>query len=446
MSLGPGTTRLRLRITLAITLVVVLFVVVQGYLAYSALAEHEDGLVDRVVEVETQRLVDRAAAGDEVLPKDGTPVDVSSRVRAWLQPIHPLVSSAAAQRLPERVRMLSEGSHVWKEDGREIHYLVTRTPDGRLVVEYDASEDEAFVYTFGVYLLATGLAFSLLAAAVAIGLARIIVEPFTRLAMHMSRWSPGQRAAPVGRTDEESLLLEAFESAQRRLDEANARTREFAANVRHEIRTPLTALRTDAELLILTEEVGEDGRERLQRMQTTIDAIAADIESLHNLSKARTAEPEAVVLAVCVEDVWAGLQHRNVGGRLVMLNRVDSADVIEIDRLGLMTVLQNLLRNAIDHAAPDTCIVERVPGGMTLTDDGPGIEAEHLPRIFDRYFSRRRSDVVSAPVPEARPDERGLGLAIAKQTATAHDWTLDVESRLGEGTRFILLFNSSSVV
>ena len=440
-----GTTRLRRRIAIALTLVVALFVVVQGYLAYTALAQQEDELVDSVVEKETRRLVNRLLAGEEIFPADGAAVDVTARFKAWLLPAHPLLGGDPAHWPPAHIRGLPDGAHLRRESWRELHYLVTETPRGRLIVEYDASEDEAFVYRFGAYLVVTGLIFIVLAAIVSVAIARILVEPFTRMAVHLSKWAPGAPPVLVGRTDEETLLLEAFEAAQRRLEESHAREREFAANVRHEIRTPLTALRTDAEMLILTQPVDDAGRQRLARMKNTIDAIAADIEALHGLSQARPAKPEPVDLAACVDIVWTGLQHRNADGRLTLLNRIPRDSRLVVDRLGLMTILRNLLRNAIDHASPGRCLVERTPTGLQLTDNGPGIAAEDLPRIFDRHFSRRRADSQAASpmredatASESDGAERGLGLAIARQTALIRGWTLTVESRLGHGSCFKL--------
>ncbi|MBE0595314.1 MAG: HAMP domain-containing histidine kinase [Gemmatimonadales bacterium] len=446
-------TRLQRRIAVALTLIVLLMVVVQGYLAYATLTQQEDDLVDQIVESEARRLLERLAQGDAPLATDGTPTDLSSRFRAWLLPASATGETPPAAGLSPQARELRSGTLILHEGPVVRHYLATPTQAGLLILEYDASEDEAFVYRFGAYLVVTGLVIVVLAGIVSLTIARIVVAPFRRLALQLSHWSPGGRPLPAGRSDEETLLLEAFDAAQRRLDDSHARAREFAANVRHEIRTPLTALRTDAEMLLMTQPLDEAGRMRLMRMQATVDSVSADIESMHNLSLALPAQAERVDLSVCLNNVWAGLQHHNLDGRLELVDELARGDVVDIDRLALMTVLRNLLRNAIEHAAPGRCTVRRIPDGLEVVDEGPGIDPEVLPQIFERHFSRHRADLRPGPqtatgastLDDRTPHEgRGLGLAIAQHTARSRGWTLDVESGPGHGTVFTLRFHESS--
>lgn len=261
----------------------------------------------------------------------------------------------------------------------------------------------------------------------------------------MAQWSPGDRPPRVGGSDEEALLLQAFDGAQRRLEEAHVREREFAANVRHEVRTPLTALRTDAEMLMATQPIDQAGRDRLSRMQSVVDQIAADIESLHNLSRTTPVAPETVDLAACVDGVWLGLRHLDNFDRVELQNRIAPGDQVKLDRLALVTILRNLLRNAIEHASPGHCEVVRVSGGLTVSDDGLGIAQVDMPRIFDRYFSRSRSDLGADIAGDERDgDGRGIGLAIARQVAQAQGWRLTAASQPGRGSRFTLVFDETS--
>jgi signal transduction histidine kinase len=195
-------------------------------------------------------------------------------------------------------------------------------------------------------------------------------------------------------------------------------------------------------MLLLNHPRPAADEQRLLRMQATVDAIAADIESMHNLAYGRRSEPEPVDLATCLNDVWAGLQHRNPHGTLVLDSQLAPGDVVILDRLALMTVLRNLLRNAIDHAAPGRCVVRRLPQGIAISDDGPGIDPDNLARIFDRFFSLPRSDRHEANPggAESIGADRGLGLAIARHTALGQDWHLHATSEPGRGTTFTLDF------
>lgn len=132
-----GTTRLQRRIAVALTAVVTLFILVQGLLAYRALEQQEDDLVDEVVASEGRRLIDRLAAGQLVLSAEGQVTDLSPRFRGWL--VRPGDDGAGAgstpARLPDRVGALPDGIHQRHEDDRVLHYLVAATSGGRLLLD-----------------------------------------------------------------------------------------------------------------------------------------------------------------------------------------------------------------------------------------------------------------------------------------------------------------------
>jgi signal transduction histidine kinase len=236
------------------------------------------------------------------------------------------------------------------------------------------------------------------------------------------------------RSDEETMLLQAFDAAQRRLEESLVREREFAANMRHEVRTPLSALRTDAEMILLTESVSSSAEQRLRRMVTSVDSLSSGLDSLQALSSAAPGAPEPVALAQCVDDVWESLGHLAAGAGATLVNQVPRSDTENLDRLALVTILRNLLRNAIEHA-PGPCRVSRIENGLAVADDGPGIRPESRALVFHRYFQGRLTDS-----PETARRDKGLGLAIARQTADLRGWVLELEPAGSGGTVFSLRF------
>ena len=457
---------LQRRISVALTAVVLLFIGVQGYLVYLSLERQEDELVDEVVMSEARRLIDRIAEGKEpTLIQQGVQ-RLGPNMTAWL-----VTPGHSTKPLPAWLRPLAPGPHMRHLDERVLHSVIQDTAAGRLYVEYDATENEAFVYEFGGFLLVTGVAFVILGWLLSVWLARIVVAPIGRLAQHLSNWSPSRTTPKVGTSDEETLLLQAFDRVQRRMDQAVAHEREFAANVRHEVRTPLAALRTDAELVLLTERaLSTDSRQRLNRIISSADAVAEAVEAAHALASAAPTRREPVDLASCVDSAWASLQHLRGATQMQLRLDIDrgSQDGPVLDRQALMTVLRNLLRNAIVHAAPGICEVSRTAHGLTVSDNGPGIAPEILPRIFDRYFSGRLRDTGrahdrnhhrspdssddsgdgsngspgddSAGDDDDAVDSQGLGLAIAEQIARQQQWQLSVRSTLGKGTTFVLDF------
>lgn len=437
--LARPMSTLQRRISTALLAVIVLFVAAQGLLAYSSLEEQEDELVDDIVLSETRRLVTRMTEGDRTLLISPSPVRLAPNMRAWLLPPG---SADVTTSLPPYLRGLGEGPHRLHEGENVLHAVIQQTEAGRLHVVFDATRNEQFVYDFGLYLIAMGLGIIAVGWLVSVWVARIVVSPIRRLAERLAQWTPGATTRSASQSDEEALLLQAFDQAQRKLDEAIAHEREFAANIRHEVRTPLAALRSDAEMLLLTAPQDAAARERLQRMMATVDAMADSVESTWSLSRSRPAQPEPLDLHDCVDGAWASLQHLNREGRVRLVNRLEAAaPPVELDRQALMTILRNLMRNAIEHAAAGACEVRRTPVGIEVADEGRGIASDDLPHVFQRYFRGRLAD--TAPGPGENPGgERGLGLAIARQTALQQGWSLTVRSVAGEGTVFRLDFQT----
>ena len=422
---------LQKRISLALTAVITVFVTVQGYLAYKSLEKQEDRLVDEIVLTEARRLVERLKSGEVLLEPSGQPHRLGPNLQAWLVP-HDGPASVAP---PPQLAGLSDGAHHLHAGERVLHALIEPLPPGRLFVQFDATQNEQFVYDFGRILLVTGLLCILLGWLISSFLARIVVAPFRRMSERLRNWSPGESSSPVTRSDEEALLLQAFDDAQRRLEESLVREREFAANARHEVRTPLAALRTDAEMILLREPLSKASEQRLRRMMAAVDHVSSGLDSLHALSRAAPAHDEPVQLAQCVDEAWESLAHLASGSGATLLNEVPRSDVVSVDRLALMTVLRNLLRNAIEHASPGSCRVARTPQGLTVSDEGPGIAPEHRLFVFDRYFQGRLSDS-----PGIARRDKGLGLAIARQTSDLRGWSLELESSHDGGTVFSLKF------
>ena len=427
---------LQKRISFALTAVITLFVMVQGYLAYKSLEKQEDLLVDEIVLTETQRLVERIQSGEVLLEAGSRPLRLGPNLMAWLMPM----DGGEIVSLPADLVDLADGTHLLHEGERIYHVMVQPIPPGRLFVRFDATHNEEFVYAFGRALLLTGLLCIVLGWLMSSFLAKVVVAPFRRMSERLKNWSPGETSLADTRSDEETLLLQAFDQAQRRLEESLVREREFAANARHEVRTPLAALRTDAEMVLLTESLSKPAEQRLRRMIDAVDNVSSGLDSLHALSSAAPGRAEPVALARCVDEVWESLAHVAADSGATLVNEVPRADVVTEDRLALVTVLRNLLRNAIEHASPGPCTVSRTARGLRVRDEGPGIAPESRPFIFDRYFQGRMSDS-----PGMRRTDKGLGLAIARQTAELRGWTLDLEPSTTRGSVFRLEFAAAAI-
>lgn len=215
---------------------------------------------------------------------------------------------------------------------------------------------------------------------------------------------------------------------------------DFVSNASHELRTPLTNVRGYLEAM---EDALKEGAPVDPSFLSIAcaNAIRMDrlIEDLLELSRAESGqaplEIEEVPLAAFLERVAA--LHRPAAERAGKTIEVRGEDVtLRADVRKLTLAVSNLLDNAIKYgregghiglagrAEEGACILE-------VTDDGPGIPSEHLPRIFERFYR----------VDHGRSRElggTGLGLSIAKHIVESHGGTIRAESRLGVGTRFLI--------
>lgn len=438
---------LRQRVIWALTGAVALFVALLAVLAYVVLDQQEDELADSLVLLEAQRLTARIDRGELAVPQSA-PLELGRGLRAWVvggsAPCSAPSDLRCGAELPAPLRDLRPGPHEVHPDGLVWHAVVAPVGEGRVVVVFDATANEERVYAFGLALLALWALCTLAGYGVSRALARVVVGPMQEVAARIASWAPGEPGIVLDRDDEAGRLVEAFNRVQDRVDRSIAREREFAANLSHEVRTPLTAIRTDAELLLLDADRRPAERERLQRMMRMVDDIVQTMASARATSGATPGTQEPVRLAACLDDAADGLRERIEADALVIVNRVAPDTVRVLDRYALLTVARNLIRNAQEHAAPATLVIDEVPDGLCFADDGPGIAPEDLPWVFDRFYRGRLSDAAEAGADDAA-ETRGLGLAIAKRVCDVQGWALGVASDpTRRGTAFTLRFHETS--
>ena len=219
--------------------------------------------------------------------------------------------------------------------------------------------------------------------------------------------------------------------------------KDFAANVSHELRTPLTAIRGYIELL--HESVKDEaGRERLKVVERNSARLNAIIEDLLTLSRLESDDEHSMQLhfeQIRIEDLMmeAALlvkdRSEQVGVRI--RTEVEPGIQIEGNRHLIDQVMINLLENAIRYSEPDseiTLIGRRRESGdieIAVRDTGAGIPAEHLSRLFERFYR----------VDSGHSREQGgtgLGLSIVKHIALIHGGQVGVESQVGVGSTFFL--------
>ena len=433
--------QLKRRVTFALAAVVSLFVCAQGLLAYLSLEEQEDDLVDELVLTQARTLAERLGRGELRGPAGAAILESTPNSSVWLARSD---GSVIPGPVPAHLADLADGPHRPRLAGRELHAVVTSTPEGRLYVEYDAEQNEAKVREFGLYLIGLAALCITIGVAVSWRVAAWVVGPLQRLTARLASWAPEE--APSGRrdADEEIRLLDAFERVQGRFEGAIAFEREYVANFGHEVRTPLAALRTDLEMLIQPADLPATARLRLHRAIAAVDEIGGALEAARTMAGRRVTQQREVDLRACVEDAWANVHAHEARPTTMLDNQVERQTIVLADRHALLTILRNLMRNAVEHAAAKHCRVRMTGRGLEVIDDGSGIAVEDLPNVFERFYRGRMVDTRDEASGSGTPAQRGIGLAIARQLADLNGWTLtahaapELDPALNSGTAFVL--------
>jgi len=212
--------------------------------------------------------------------------------------------------------------------------------------------------------------------------------------------------------------------------------RDFVANVSHELRTPLTAIVGFAETLLDESLPPEQRHQFTQTVLANAQRMHRIVDELLDLSRLESGgwkpNPTSVDVAAIAGDTLAVVEQRRAGKPIELRQEIaPDAARVWVDPTALRQVLTNLVDNAIRHTAEGSVTVysRRVPGGVAVgvRDTGIGIPAEHLPRIFERFYrvdaGRSRSE-----------GGTGLGLAIVKHLVEGHGGRVRAESTPGRGT------------
>ncbi|MCK9482744.1 MAG: cell wall metabolism sensor histidine kinase WalK [Candidatus Marinimicrobia bacterium] len=213
--------------------------------------------------------------------------------------------------------------------------------------------------------------------------------------------------------------------------------RDFVVNVSHELRTPLTAIKGFVETL-QEESAGDEHRYLtiIARHTERLINIVNDLLTLSELEEKNQIEYEPVDLGDLLPDTVKIFEEHLQAKNLAIEIETDSPLIVRADPFKLQQVLINLLDNAIKYTEKGKVTVKAHQVGnevqITIADTGCGIPAEHLSRIFERFYvvDKSRSRQLGGT---------GLGLAIAKHIVLLHNGHLAVESQPEKGTIFKII-------
>ena len=412
---------LRLRITFAFAAVCIAVVGVLGITLYTAADEMEDALVDQIVSEEVTSLIEHYRANPAYRPPAGRNFSY-----------HIVGADASAGRLPPEVAALPPGNHELRI-GPERHIAVREADGLRFVVVYGVEAHEAREQQFKNILLLSLASVAVFALLLGYWLAGMLTRQLTDLARRVKQLAPGTSQETMARADQDaeiSVLAHALDDYQSRITRLIRHEQEFTANASHELRTPLTAIRTSCEILLNDTVLDDRARARVQMIEDAARRMTEQIQTLLFLAREQGLDvTEEVSLSECVADALEPLRGE-LGRKGIALDvDIERGAVLRLNRQALHTVLANLLSNAIEHTERGFIRVRFLARRLAIADSGTGIEPEHIPHIFERYYRATENS-----------SGLGLGLAIAKRICDHYGWRLEAASTPGKGSEFAVLF------
>jgi signal transduction histidine kinase len=244
--------------------------------------------------------------------------------------------------------------------------------------------------------------------------------------------------------DELDHMIASFNGMVERLEQSFQQIRQFSTDVSHELRTPITVVRGQLEVALMTAKTEEELRVAIEAALVDIDRLSQIVRALLNLAKAEggqlALQMQDLDLVPLVREVLDELEIPAQDRGVVLRNQLPRRAVISADRIQIERLLYNLIDNGIKYTR-QTGFVEVIVTMdantnkimLEIRDNGEGIAPEHLPHLFDRFYR--------VPMKDTGAEKGlGLGLSFVSWIVKAHSGEIQVSSKLGEGTSFLVSF------
>ena len=316
-----------------------------------------------------------------------------------------------------------------KVNGKVVGTAVVRLPPVSALPEAVVFRGEVIALV-----LAAGAAGALVSLALGIFFARRATRPFRDMARNARAVAAGDRQARLttGGAAEFGQIGQAINALADTAASEEKLRQGFAAEVAHELRTPLTILRSQVEgLRVGVLQPDAAGLASLEEEVQRMSRLVADLQILGSADAAAfSLERTDTDLAELAEETAREFAALFEGAEVRLQTRLEAATTWA-DPVRVGQILTNLLSNALKYTPPGGLVrlqvtTDRPWAVIAVSDTGPGIPADELPHVFDRFFRGRT----------ASPSGTGIGLTVVAELAAAHGGTAEVSSEPGQGTTF----------
>lgn len=317
-------------------------------------------------------------------------------------------------------------------------------PDGNvytLQLAQDRSSDEQVERNFALLFIAVLFGGVVASALIAIVVTRRGLRPLREMTESLARIGPDQLKQRIGSTGwprELQPLAIAFDEMLKRLDDSFTRLSQFSADLAHELRTPIANMLGEAQVALTRDRTAADYRETIESTVAECERLSRIVDNLLFVARVDAArEPIArkrFDARAAVEKIAAFYQTVADDHHVTIACSGDGQ--IQADPDLFERALANLLDNALRFTPQNGSIEitlsdQNTDFDVAVSDNGCGIAAEHLPRVFDRFYRAE---------PSRGSDGAGLGLALVKSILELHGGSVTIQSEAGRGTIVKLRF------
>ncbi len=322
-------------------------------------------------------------------------------------------------------------------DGAEYRAATVQAGSGSALMFVQSAEPiERTLDRMGLVLLLVGGGGIVAAALIGLAVGRSALMPVRRLSAAAEHIARTEELAPIPVTGDDELasLATSFNKMLAALQASRDRQRRLVADAGHELRTPMTSLRTNLELLAQADRRGgmqqQQRDEILKDVTGQVEELSTLVGDLVELARDEPLErtPEPLDLADIVSRALDRVKRRAPASTF-------DAHIEPWWVLGEAQILERAVTNLLDNAAkwgpPGSTVTVRLSNGqLVVADEGAGVEPRDLPMIFERFY--RADDARMMP-------GSGLGLSIVKQAAERHGGSVSVANRTPHGAEFTML-------
>jgi two-component system, OmpR family, heavy metal sensor histidine kinase CusS len=310
-----------------------------------------------------------------------------------------------------------------------------------LQLAQDRSTDEKFKKNFGILLAAVLFVGVFASALIAITVTKRGLRPLAEMTRSFEQIGPthlSERVAPAAWPRELQPLAVAFDDMLDRLEESFTRLSQFSADLAHELRTPIANIMGEAQVTLTRARTSDEYRDVIESTAAECERLSAIVDSLLFLARTDAArehiERTPFDGRAALEKI-AAYYETIAEDRHIVITLTGEGEVLADQVLfnrTLSNVIDNALRFTPDGGAIRLSLAQHPAfSEITVSDTGAGIEARHLPRLFDRFYR----------VDPARSSRGvGLGLALVKSIVDLHGGSAAVESEINRGTTVRLIF------